>query len=426
VKKTVLTATKESSMNVSEGPIRAYRRYWLPELAALATLILATVILFAVTDLDITTVRWFYHQKLAYPWPAVNTLLWSILYWSAPWVTGSLAIAGAALLVAGVVRKSARRLRWYGLFILLCVILGPGLIVNVVLKDHWGRPRPRQIVEFGGQLHYVQPLLPSGLRGKSFACGHCSVGYLYGIGWWLWRRRRPRAASASLATGLVFGTLLGFGRMAAGAHFLSDAVWSALIAYGVAHGLYYYVLRIPAREDSRSTVYPLLENSPRLKAATIAAVALLGAGVIGGGILASPYDKILTIRVPLAAFPAAPETFEVLADTLDVELLLVTGPRGEIDCTGSIHGFGLPTNEIDAVWEFEKGPVPTLRYRVTPRGLFTDIDGEAHIRLAVQDVRTIKVRVVHGDISVVDATGGLAGHLPALDLHSVDGRVRQP
>jgi hypothetical protein len=41
-------------------------------------------------------------------------------------------------------------MRMYGLFILLSVILGPGLLVNLVFKDHWGRPRPRQVVALGG------------------------------------------------------------------------------------------------------------------------------------------------------------------------------------------------------------------------------------------------------------------------------------
>ena len=25
--------------------------------------------------------------------------------------------------------------------------LGPGLVVNVLFKDHWGRPRPREVVD---------------------------------------------------------------------------------------------------------------------------------------------------------------------------------------------------------------------------------------------------------------------------------------
>ncbi len=415
-------------MNSTAGPITAYRRYWLPELAVLAAVAIVSTVLFAVTDLDITAARWFYHPDLANPWPVADRPVWSLFYRSAPWVTGSLAVAGVGLLVIGVLREKSRRFRMYGIFILLSVIFGPGLLVNKVLKDHWGHPRPRQLVEFGERLHYSPPPLPAGAHGKSFPCGHCSVGYLYGLGWWLWRRRRPRRAVLSLAVGLILGTLLGFGRMAAGAHFLSDAVWSALIAYGVAHVLYYYALRIPAREDSLSALYPRLERSPRLKAAAIAAAVIAGVGIIGGGILATPHYADLAAGVRLADLPAAPERVEVIADTLDVEVIMVAGPPAEIECTGSVHGFGLPYNDIRWAWEFEERPAPTLRYRVTEQGWFTDIDGVARIRIPVRDLRVISVRVGHGDIIVFDETGGLfaARHVPALDLHTAEGRVQQP
>lgn len=415
-------------MNSSSGPITAYSRYWFPELVTLVAIALIATVLFAFTDLDIISIRSFYHPELNDSWPVASEPVWSLFYRSAPWVTGFLAVAGAALLVIGVVRKRSGRFRLYGIFILLCVIIGPGLITNVVLKNHWGRPRPRQIVEFGGQLEYVQPLLPSRTHGKSFPCGHCSVGYLYAIGWWVWRRRHPRWAILSLVTGLALGTLLGLGRMAGGAHFLSDAVWSALIAFVVAHVLYYYVLRVPAREDSRETVYPLFEHRPRLKAATIAAVMLLSAGIIIGGVLANPHDKDLTAHIRLADYPSTPEKVELLIDTLDVELTLVKEPPGEINCSGNIHAFGLPTNEINVAWEFEERQVPTLRYRITMNGIFTDIDGVARIRLPVQNVRKIIVHVKHGDIRVADMTGpGLpAGNFPTLDLQTADGRVQKP
>ena len=411
----------------SPGPIAAYRRYWIPELLTLAALALAATVVFAVTDLDIAAARLFYHPGLADPWPVANSPVWHLFYKSAPWVTGSLAVAGAALLVVGALRATSGLLRLYGIFILLCVIVGPGLIVNGILKDHWGRPRPRQIVEFGGQLAYAPPLLPAGTHGKSFPCGHCSVGYLYAVGWWLWRRRRPRWAAASLAAGSATGTLLGIGRMAAGGHFLSDAVWSGLIAFGVAHALYYYALRIPAREDSRADVYPLMERRPRLKAAAIAGAIVLGLGIVGGGVLATPHHRDLAERVRLADFPLAPEAIEVRVDTLDVEIRLVADPPAEIACEGYVHGFGLPTNEIRASWEYAEQPVPTLSYRVVEKGWFTDIDGVARFRIPARAVRRIIVRAARGDISVADATGGAiaADRLPELDLRTADGLVRR-
>jgi lipid A 4'-phosphatase len=231
--------------------ITAYRRYWLPELTILAVVSLVTIVLFAATDLDLATVRPYYHPEAENYWPTASHPLWSLFYRSAPWVTASLFIMGAALVIAGSVRRRSKRLRLYGLFIVLCVLLGPGLFINVIFKDHYGRPRPRQLVEFGGRLNYVRPLVFARTPGESFPCGHCSVGFLYATGWWIWRRRRPRLAAASLAAGLAVGAALGVVRMAAGGHFLSDVVWSALMAYGIAHCLYYYVLRIPAQEDVR-------------------------------------------------------------------------------------------------------------------------------------------------------------------------------
>ncbi len=417
----------ELPLSSSGGPIATYRRFWAPELIALGSLALLSTVLFAVTDLDIAAARRFYHPELPDPWPVAAHPLWSMFYRSAPWVTGSLAVTGSVLLVAGVIREKSRRLRMYGLFILLCVAVGPGLIVNGVLKDHWGRPRPRQIVELGGMLEYAPPLLPAAAHGKSFPCGHCSVGYLYAVGWWLWRRHRPRWAAGSLAAGTVFGTLLGIGRMAAGGHFLSDVVWSGLIALGVAHVLYYYALRIPAREEMRTSLYPRIEQSPRLKAAAAAAAIFLGVGILLGGALATPHHQDLTSRVVPADFPAAPEALVVIVDALDVELQLVADPSPEIALTGYVHAFGLPTSRIRVSWEFLEKPVPTMRYRVSRRGWFTDIDGVVRIRLPCRDLRRITVRAGRGDIHVDDARGGAAAcRLPALDLYTADGRLRKP
>jgi hypothetical protein len=130
----------------------------------------------------------------------------------------------------------------------------------------------------------------------------------------------------------------------------------------------------------------------------------------------------------LTDYPVAPETVEVRADTLDVELLLTAESPGEIDCTGYVHGFGLPTNEIHARWEYQERPVPVLRYVVSRTGWFTDIDGIVRIRLGRQSLRKIIVRLSHGDITVIEDSGGrtMPGPLPVLELKTADGRVVQP
>jgi hypothetical protein len=227
----------------------------------------------------------------------------------------------------------------------------------------------------------------------------------------------------SLAFGLVLGTLLGVGRMAAGAHFLSDAVWSALLAWGIAHALYYYALRVPAREDGRAALYPLILGSRRMKTAAISVTVFVGLLIIGGGMLANPYYEDLRACKPPEDFPA-PQNLEVFVDQLDVELHLDT--KGEFACSGVVHGFGLPGNEINSTAEFEKGPVPALRYRVFLKGWFTDIDGVGQFRVPVTEVKSVTVRARRGDITVVDESGGLltAKGGPALDLRTSKGRVQ--
>ena len=84
--------------------------YWLPELAALISITMGETVLFSVTGIDIAAARRFYHPDLADPWPVANRPLWSFFYRSAPWVTTSLAVTDAALLVAGMIRIESRRL----------------------------------------------------------------------------------------------------------------------------------------------------------------------------------------------------------------------------------------------------------------------------------------------------------------------------
>src|SRR3954464_12487742 len=63
------------------------------------------------------------------------------------------------------------------LFLVSTLALGPGLLANVILKDHWHRPRPVQVVEFGGSKPYVDWWDPRGgcERNCSFVSGEASA-----------------------------------------------------------------------------------------------------------------------------------------------------------------------------------------------------------------------------------------------------------
>jgi lipid A 4'-phosphatase len=135
--------------------------------------------------------------------------------------------------VAGIALALARNRRLFGLalsqwmFLALVLITGPGLITNTLLKDNWARPRPIQIVEFGGSAKFTPVLERSGTcaRNCSFVSGEASATFALGFAIaMLARRRRAALMAAAVAAGAVSGLI----RMGEGGHFLSDVVFAGV------------------------------------------------------------------------------------------------------------------------------------------------------------------------------------------------------
>lgn len=375
---------------------------------------LATSLLFASGTLDTAAARWFFRPDAADHWPLAQRFPWIILYRAASWITASLLVAGLSALVLSL---TPRRRHWRGAatLVLLSVVIGPGLIGNAVLKDHWRHPRPRDVIELGGSMHYVPSPLIGPEGGASFPCGHCTVGFLYGIGWWIFRRR-TRWATLSLTAGLTAGALLGLGRMAAGAHFLSDVIWSALLAYGVTHLVYYYLLKPDAYEGQPQGVAPR-------RTGVLGIVAPLAAALVLLALYAFPHGSDLGTAVALTA--DSPRFFDIQADRATIVIILVDAPASEVAIAGELHGFGWPTSHLGARLETVSDPVAALRYSITARGWLTDVDGFARLTIPGSAFGRIRVRVGRGDIRVVDKTraGVVGAGTVRLELHTERGAV---
>jgi lipid A 4'-phosphatase len=402
----------------------SYCRNWRTEAGALLVLALAAVLVFVFTPLDIEIMRTFYragpdHWPLGRQWP------WSVLYQLAPYITASLLIIGTAgLLMAHLWNREAWRRN--SIFLILCIVIGPGMVINAVFKDHWDRPRPRDIVEFGGTLHYT-PAPLRGEGGSSFPCGHCSVGFLYAGGWWMWKRRRPGWARASLTLGLLVGTSLGVGRMAAGGHFFSDVIWSGLIALGLAHILYHHILRLDDHQpvdDAVPAVRPVWFHATR----PMTWLALSGAVLAALALFVTPHGRPFSTHIDLAALPRPPRALEVSANTANIDIVIGDFEQPQLLADGELHGFGLPGSRLDTLVTYHAAQVPTLVFRIDEQGWMTDLSASVTIRLPPAELRRITVRVQRGDIRVTDATRSRvvrSGKL-RLDLHTDSGHVQQP
>ena len=116
------------------------------------------------------------------------------------------------------------------LFVLASLALGPGLIVNGILKAFWGRARPRQILEFGGDAIYspVWWISDQCSRNCSFVSGEAaSAIWLMALVFLVPREWKRPVAIATIAVAAV----VSLARVAAGGHFLSDVLiaWTIVL-----------------------------------------------------------------------------------------------------------------------------------------------------------------------------------------------------
>ncbi len=133
-------------------------------------------------------------------------------------------------------------------FLLLVLALGPGLIVNWVFKENWGRARPAHIEIFGGDKKFVPAYVFSDQceTNCSFSSGHASGAYFV-IALALLARRHQ---SFWMTLAIVYGSAVGLARIVAGGHFFSDVVVSFFVVYIVAKMLHYRMFE--AESDGKS------------------------------------------------------------------------------------------------------------------------------------------------------------------------------
>lgn len=191
----------------------------------------------------------------------------SLVYHTIPWVAWGIVVvvAAAAAWLFLMQRPLWRFDRKALLFVALSTALGPGLLANTVLKDHWGRARPAQVEEFGGAHHFTPAPLPAAQcrRNCSFVSGHAALGFsLVSFAFLLPRGRTRRRG---IAAALSFGALVGLVRVAQGGHFLSDVVWAGLLVFGIAAALHWWVVE----QDGLAALAPirLYALGPRAAAA---------------------------------------------------------------------------------------------------------------------------------------------------------------
>jgi lipid A 4'-phosphatase len=196
----------------------------------------------------------------------------------------TMAVFFVVLLIIGLIRikhPKGKLLTRYSLYIIISVAISVGLIVNVLLKGLYGRPRPLQTILWPNSTSpdlynfyfvwepafLINPELIG--EGKSFPSGHTSATAMFSLLFFvfrnknIWKNMTPNKPQSNRTIyifsvvfkwfGFVVGTagtvLMGMSRIVAGKHFASDTIWALAIVWTISWTFYRFVFRIPQKES---------------------------------------------------------------------------------------------------------------------------------------------------------------------------------
>ncbi len=356
------------------GPVfRPFR--WV----ALPLLILAVLtVISRLGDFDLEIERAIYLAG-GNSWDFGNRSLWWFLYEFGTIPAAICCILALFGFIRGLIKEEWKAWRQCFLFVILLGMIGPGVVSNLVLKEYWGRPRPREVETLGGRFAF-EPILTmdKASTGKSFPCGHATMGYFFMGGFFLFRRYRRDWAWFFLILGLVLGFFMGIARMCMGGHFFSDVIWAGAIMYFVALVLYYDLgLHRGLIRD------PSTQKTPQWMKW---AVPLAGAGLLIGLLLATPYRNIRDYILLSEHAKTNP---------LEVNLILKRGsvsvnPGDDFSAKGEAWGHGVPTSKIGVHYvEIDMGKSTMVVYKERMSGYFTEVDQNLTIMIPWNRVNSL-------------------------------------
>jgi len=187
-------------------------------------------------------------------WPAYlrDASMWIVAALAAP---AGVALAAKCLLPRTRLRVSGRAI----VFLIASLALGPGLLVNEALKEHWGRPRPIDVREFKGPERFVAWWDPRGdcPHNCSFVAGEASGAF-----WTL----APAALApapvrvAAYAAAIAFGAATGALRVAFGAHFFTDVAFAGVLIFLVVWIVHAALYRWPRTAISDAAIERAIER----------------------------------------------------------------------------------------------------------------------------------------------------------------------
>lgn len=343
------------------------------------------------TGFDLGAQQWI-HRVGGGSWDLGEHPFWKWLYRAGTVPAAIVVFAATGAWAWSWKRAALRPWRRVLVFVVLAGVIGPGIVTNAILKEYWGRPRPREIVEFGGRSPF-EPVLSydAASEGLSFPCGHATMGFYFLAGYFLLRRHRPGLAQAVLFGGLALGGLMGIARMVQGAHFFSDVVWAAAVCWFVPMGIY-HALGLDRR---------LLREAGTERAMPLGAklgLSVLALAMLAGVLLATPYEerRVYTLMEDFAE--EGPLSVRLILSVGEVEIV----PGEAFRIVSEARGHGVPTSKIGRYYEEKALPEGggAVVYAERISGWFKEVGATLRVELPWERMRRLELKTAEASVGI--------------------------
>lgn len=374
--------------------------------------LLLITLLFRFTGLDIILLEKFYDSERG--WFLQQKPFWHSLFYYGS-IPGLLLVLIALIgLMASFWSDKLVHWRKKAVFIIVCLALGPGLLVNGILKEHWGRPRPRYTEPFGGEMRF-EYICQEGFRGegKSFPCGHCSIGFFLLTPFFIFRKQRRGLALFFLGLGTGYGLLMSITRMAAGGHFASDALWAGGIVYLVGLGTYYVMglNRPPTRNPVRMTA-----GKRKMSVGISVGVFVI---IVGGLLLATPYISDNSFQLGRDGYRLT--NYRNIGFRFQQGQLFIA-PADSLSLDWESQGFGFPGSRLNIALTNDTAD-RYFEFALKEKGWFTELNNQIHVQLPFHRQVDYSFSLEKGDIRIA-IPEQVAGSVMQFNLGQGDLRIR--
>ena len=193
------------------------------------------LIIFPMLDIDISNL--FYEKNVGFKYRKQAILMF--FFEAVPTFTKIFALICVSYLIYLFAKfKSFKKIiSSWAFFLVISAVLGPGVGVNMILKENFGRARPREIIEFGGnKIFSGAPLISDQChKNCSFPSGHAAMGYYFTSIAYTYRQKY---FTRIYLTTMLFGSIVALSRVMMGGHFASDVIISAFLILLLNHLIY--------------------------------------------------------------------------------------------------------------------------------------------------------------------------------------------